>query len=212
MNFQGCIPRARSWNRWHSCQTIRRMCIMGRGSYTCRLRHRRGCCWRKQRTPFEALSWRQFYGYRFIPFPTFLLFGFYLYFSLASESSWTRANSRPRTRLLRCSVYRMIWALGSVSYHEVRKFPQLMNSLRVVEVDEPWMCNPQLLKFVTFLCAFVENTIKCFAATSTGYAVQNVQKSKPRTIHEKRTYFTKIAASPLVWYRYLPYPYGRDVT
>ena len=74
------------------------------------------------------------------------------------------------------------------------------------------MCNPQLLKFVTFLCAFVENTIKCFAATSTGYAVQNVQKSKPRTIREKRTYFTKIAALPLAWYRNLPYPYGRDVT
>ena len=44
------------------------------------------------------------------------------------------------------------------------------------------------------------------------YAVQNVQKSKPRTIREKRAYFTKIAALPLAWYRNLPYPYGRDVT
>ena len=55
--------------------------------------------------------------------------------------------------------------------------------------------------------SFFGNTL-----TDRHYAVQNVQKSKPRTIREKRTYFTKIAASPLVWYRYLPYPYGRDVT
>ena len=44
------------------------------------------------------------------------------------------------------------------------------------------------------------------------YTVQNVQKSKPRTIREKRAYLTKIAALPLVWYGYLPYPYIGNVT
>ena len=51
-----------------------------------------------------------------------------------NTSKFEAANPSIKVQRIPNDLFR---ALGSVSYHEVRKFPQLMNSLRVVEVDEP---------------------------------------------------------------------------
>ena len=113
-----------------------------------------------------------------------------------------------------CTVYEPIDCLPSpVSPHHIYSLPchkgcrwvwgtgSALNETHMTQAQPNFFLQPH---------AVIEISLQ--SDGSLCYAVQNVQKSKPRTIREKRTYFTKIAALPLAWYRNLPYPYGRDVT